>query len=848
VDPPSSGKYVYPHGETFGWIIWIRVIFNTGRFFLGIFSKTDIFRGSMTKSLVVVESPAKAKTISKYLGNNFIVKASVGHIKDLPKSKLGVDVEEDFKPDYAIIPGKAKVVKELRSAAKGIKDIYLAADPDREGEAICQHLFEELSGKSRNIYRVLFHEITKNAIHEAFKNPGRINQNKVDAQLTRRVLDRLVGYKISPLLWDKVRRGLSAGRVQTVALRMIVEREQEIRAFTSEEYWTLSAKLAAKLPPEFMAKARQINGKKWDISDADTTNAIVENLKQTPFVVQKVHRREKKKYPVPPFITSKLQQDAARRLNFSVKRTMILAQRLYEGIEIGQEGSIGLITYMRTDSSRVSESALKEVRDLIGREYGKDYLPNHPIYYKSKKTAQEAHEAIRPTSVERTPDSLKNDLEPDLWRLYSLIWNRFVASQMQPAIFDQTDVAITAGNVEFKAIGSIEKFKGFLAVYKESKPDERSENKNGVEQTVLPELKEGERLKLLELVPAQHFTQPPPRYNEASLVKALEAKGIGRPSTYASILSTIQDREYVEKHSGKFHPSETGELVLELLVSSFQELFDYEYTARMEVSLDRIESGRELWKNAMRDFYDRFSKKLIVAKTKMRNVKTESIETDEVCDKCGNKMVIKWGKFGRFMACSTYPECRNTREIVKGGTTEEQETSQIEDIECEKCGRPMIRKRGRFGEFLACSGYPECRNTKKIVKSSQESEVKPDIPLDEECPNCGKKLAVKHGRFGEFTACSNYPDCKYIKLKSTGVPCPEENCNGEIVERKSRRGKVFYGCSNYPDCDFVLWNKPLPESCPLCDARYTVVKTTKRSGTVRYCNKEDCDFKESLES
>ncbi|MEJ2246993.1 MAG: type I DNA topoisomerase [Acidobacteriota bacterium] len=754
----------------------------------------------MTKSLVVVESPAKAKTISKYLGNNFIVKASVGHIKDLPKSKLGVDVEEDFKPDYAIIPGKAKVVKELRSAAKGIKDIYLAADPDREGEAICQHLFEELSGKSRNIYRVLFHEITKNAIHEAFKNPGRINQNKVDAQLTRRVLDRLVGYKISPLLWDKVRRGLSAGRVQTVALRMIVEREQEIRAFTSEEYWTLSAKLAAKLPPEFMAKARQINGKKWDISDADTTNAIVENLKQTPFVVQKVHRREKKKYPVPPFITSKLQQDAARRLNFSVKRTMILAQRLYEGIEIGQEGSIGLITYMRTDSSRVSESALKEVRDLIGREYGKDYLPNHPIYYKAKNTAQEAHEAIRPTSVERTPDSLKNDLEPDLWRLYSLIWNRFVASQMQPAIFDQTDVAITAGNVEFKAIGSIEKFKGFLAVYKESKPDERSENKNGVEQTVLPELKEGERLKLLELVPAQHFTQPPPRYNEASLVKALEAKGIGRPST------------------------------------------------RMEVSLDRIESGRELWKNAMRDFYDRFSKKLIVAKTKMRNVKTESIETDEVCDKCGNKMVIKWGKFGRFMACSTYPECRNTREIVKGGTTEEQETSQIEDIECEKCGRPMIRKRGRFGEFLACSGYPECRNTKKIVKSSQESEVKPDIPLDEECPNCGKKLAVKHGRFGEFTACSNYPDCKYIKLKSTGVPCPEENCNGEIVERKSRRGKVFYGCSNYPDCDFVLWNKPLPESCPLCDARYTVVKTTKRSGTVRYCNKEDCDFKESLES
>jgi DNA topoisomerase-1 len=802
----------------------------------------------MAKSLVVVESPAKAKTISKYLGNSFIVKASVGHIKDLPKSKLGVDVDEDFKPNYAIIPGKAKVVKELRSAAKGIKDIYLAADPDREGEAICQHLSEELSGKSRNIYRVLFHEITKNAIHEAFKNPGRINQNKVDAQLTRRVLDRLVGYKISPLLWDKVRRGLSAGRVQTVALRMIVEREREIRAFKSEEYWTLSARLAAESPPDFTAKARLINGKKWNISDAATTNAIVEDLKQTPFVVQKVHRREKKKYPVPPFITSKLQQDAARKLNFPVKRTMILAQKLYEGMEIGREGSVGLITYMRTDSSRVSESALKEVRDLIRRDYGADYLPNHPIYYKSKKTAQEAHEAIRPTSVERTPERLKNDLEPDLWRLYSLIWNRFVASQMKPAIFDQTDVAITAGNVEFKAVGSIEKFKGFLAVYQESKPEETGEHKNGDEQSVLPELSEGESLQLKELMPAQHFTQPPPRYNEASLVKALEAKGIGRPSTYASILSTIQDREYVEKHSGKFHPSETGELVLELLVSSFQELFDYEYTARMEVSLDRIESGREPWKKAMRDFYDRFSKKLIVANTEMRNVKAETIETDEICDKCGNRMVIKWGKFGRFMACSAYPQCRNTKEITKDGPVEEQETSQSEEVVCEKCGRPMVLKRGRFGEFLACSGYPECRNTKKIVKSSQESGVKPDIPLDEECPNCGKKLAVKHGRFGEFTACSNYPVCKYIKLKSTGVSCPKENCNGEIVERKSRRGKVFYGCSNYPDCDFILWNKPLPEPCPLCHAKYTVVKTTKRSGTVRYCDGKDCDFKESLES
>jgi DNA topoisomerase I len=802
----------------------------------------------MAKSLVVVESPAKAKTIGKYLGRNYVVKASVGHIKDLPKSKLGVDVEDDFAPHYAIIPAKTKIVKELKAAAKGIQDIYLAADPDREGEAICQHLFEELSSKSRNVYRVLFHEITKNAIQEAFKKPGRINQNKVNAQQTRRILDRLVGYKISPLLWDKVRRGLSAGRVQTVALRMIVEREKEIRAFKSDEYWTLAARLEGKTPPEFLAKARLLDGKKWDIADGETTKQIVEELKQVPFVVQGIHRREKKKYPVPPFITSKLQQEAARKLNFSVKRTMVLAQKLYEGIEVGQEGSVGLITYMRTDSSRVAESALQEVRTLIRRDYGETYLPHHPIYYKSKKTAQEAHEAIRPTSVERTPESLKNDLEPDLWKLYSLIWNRFVASQMNPALFDQTEVKIAAGRVEFKATGSTTKFAGFLAVYQESKPEENRDDTEEGEAAILPELQEGEILSLKEMLPEQHFTQPPPRYNEASLVKALEAKGIGRPSTYASILSTIQDREYVDKQDGKFFPTETGELVLELLVESFQEIFDYEYTARMEDHLDRIESGREVWKHAMRDFYDRFSKRLKVAEKEMRDIKTEAIETEEVCDKCGSKMVIKWGKFGRFLACSGYPECKNTRQIPRNGNSSEPESLKQEEIPCEKCGKPMVLKRGRFGEFMACSGYPECRNTKRIVKSSEDFTVKQDIPLEEECPVCRKKLAIKHGRFGEYTACSDYPNCKYIKLKSTGVRCGRNGCSGEIVERRSRRGKTFYGCSNYPDCDFVLWNKPLPDPCPMCNAPFTLIKTTKRSGTVRFCNSEDCKFKESADN
>jgi DNA topoisomerase I len=801
----------------------------------------------MTKSLVVVESPAKAKTIGKYLGANYIVKASVGHIKDLPKSKLGVDVDDDFAPHYAVIPTKTKIVKELKAAAKNATDIYLAADPDREGEAICQHLFEELSGKSKNVYRVLFHEITKNAIQEAFKKPGRINQNKVDAQQTRRILDRLVGYKISPLLWEKVRRGLSAGRVQTVALRMIVEREQEIRAFKSEEYWSLEARLAGEAPPEFTAKARSLDGKKWNVVDGETANQIAEELRQARFIVREIRRREKKKYPVPPFITSKLQQEAARKLNYSVKRTMILSQRLYEGIEVAGEGSVGLITYMRTDSSRVAESALQEVRTLIHRDFGEAYLPHHPIYYKSKKTAQDAHEAIRPTSVERTPESLKNDLEPDLLKLYSLIWNRFVASQMNPALFDQTDVQIDAGRVELKATGSITKFAGFLAVYQESKADESPTAGQEETESVLPELREGEVLSLKQLTPSQHFTQPPPRYNEASLVKALESKGIGRPSTYATILSTIQDREYVDKREGKFYPTEIGEVVLELLVASFGEIFDYEYSARMEDHLDRIESGREVWKQAMRDFYDRFSKRLQVAKTEMRDIKTEAIETDDVCEKCGSKMVIKWGKFGRFLACSGYPECRNTREIFKNGGTKEQEKSTPEDIQCEKCGKLMVLKKGRFGEFMACSGYPECRNTKKIVKSSEDYTVKQDIVLEEECPICAKKLAIKHGRYGEYTACSDYPKCKYIKLKSTGVHCGKDGCSGEIVERKSRRGKTFYGCSTYPDCDFVLWNKPLPDPCPLCNAPFTLVKTTKRAGTVRFCNTENCEFKEKLE-
>ncbi len=803
----------------------------------------------MAKSLVIVESPAKAKTLSRYLGRRYTVKASVGHIKDLPKSKLGVDVEHDFEPSYHVIPGKEKVVRELRAAAKDSDDIYLAADPDREGEAICQHLAEELAPKVRpkkNIYRVLFQEITRNAIQEAFEKPGKINQHKVDAQLTRRILDRLVGYKISPLLWDKVRRGLSAGRVQTVALRMIVDRENEIRAFRSEEYWNLAARLAGRNPPEFTARARSLDGKRWSVADGATAAAVVAELKGEPFVVRRIHRREKKRYPVPPFITSKLQQDAARKLNFPVRKTMMLAQRLYEGVEVGGEGAVGLITYMRTDSTRVAESALQDVRALIQEDYGAAYLPHHPIYYKSKKTAQEAHEAIRPTSVQRTPESLSAFLERDLLKLYSLIWHRFVASQMNPAVFDQTDVQVDAGRVEFRAIGSVLKFDGFLALYQEARVDEGKEE-DKEEDGVLPELQEGEVLAVKELLPTQHFTQPPARYTEASLVKALEARGIGRPSTYASIISTIQDREYVIKQGGKFFPTDTGEVVVELLVESFRDIFDYEYTARMEDHLDRIESGREQWIVSMKDFYDRFSKRLAVAEKEMRDIKSEEIPTEEICDKCGSRMVIKWGRFGRFLACSSYPKCKNTREIPKICSLEPEDSQQESEPECEKCGRPMVLKRGRFGEFMACSGYPECRNTKKLVGSAEAPKIKPDVPLEETCPVCGRNLAIKHGRYGDYTACIDYPNCKYIKLKTTGVACGK-NCGGEIVERRSKRGKTFYGCSNYPKCDFVLWARPLPEACPRCHAPYTLTKTTKRSGTVRYCGNKECGFRESVKA
>ena len=803
----------------------------------------------MAKSLVIVESPAKAKTIGKYLGKQFIVKASLGHVKDLPKKDLAVDVERDFTPKYEVIEGKKKLIAELKQAAKGVDSVYLAADPDREGEAICWHLKEELEPKKSDkpaIFRVMFNEITANAVKKAFDRPMAVNVNLVDAQQARRVLDRLVGYKISPLLWDKVRRGLSAGRVQTVALRLIVDREREIKAFQKQEYWTIDVSLNAKKPPVLSARLNKIGDENPAISNEETSTRIVNDLANASYTVRSVTTREKRRNPVPPFITSTLQQESSRKLRFSVKRTMMLAQGLYEGKDLGKEGAVGLITYMRTDSTRVSEDALAEVRSAVAERYGAEYLPPAPNVYKTKKDAQDAHEAIRPTSVLRTPESLEGYLAEDELKLYRLIWMRFIASQMNPALLDQTTIDINAiGKSKqpyiFRATGSVLKFEGFLKVYEEGK-DAKDEDDEDLKHK-LPAVTEGEVLKFKEIHPEQHFTEPPPRYNEATLVKKLEADGVGRPSTYASILSTIQDREYVKKEGGKFHPTELGMVVTDLLLESFNDLFDVKYTARMEEELDEIEEGKLEWRTAMADFYNRFQKDLDHAARNMTDIKRMERPTDLVCEKCGKPMVIKWGKHGSFIACTGYPECTNTRELTvdlpdvdKADLTEQDESEY-----CENCGRPMVLKKGRFGQFFACSGYPDCKTTKQIG-----GEQRKDVPLEEKCPQCDSNLVQKYGRYGEFIACSNYPKCKYVKQKTIGVPCP--NCSqGEVVERRSKRGKTFYGCNRYPECDFVAWGRPIAEKCPECGSSYLIEKYLK-AGPVAQCPNAECKYKHPLEA
>ena len=816
----------------------------------------------MSKGLVIVESPAKAKTIQKYLGKGFTVEASLGHVKDLPKSTLGVDITNGFETDYVVIPGKEKVVAKLKKLAASADSIYLAPDPDREGEAIAAHLAFELdeNGKGKKkakklkkgeeappprIQRVTFNEITKRAVQAAFEHPRAIDQNLVDAQQARRVLDRLVGYQVSPLLWDKVRRGLSAGRVQTVALRLIVEREREIKAFEKKEYWTIDAHLAASKPPAFDARFVGKGEEKVEVTNGEDAEKIRAALETADWVVRSVDKKERRRNAAPPFTTSKLQQDSSRKLRFSVKRTMMIAQRLYEGVELGEEGLVGLITYMRTDSTRVAPEAIQEVREYVGKEYGPTYLPETPNTFKEKKDSQGAHEAIRPTSAMRHPDQIKQYLKEDEFKVYKLIWQRFVASQINPAVFDQTTVDIDAKNGNevfwFHVTGSVLKFDGFLRVYEESKEGKDEEDEELKHK--LPALEAGQKLTLKELKPEQHFTEPPPRYNEASLVKELEERGIGRPSTYAAILTTIQERQYVQKVGGKFSPTEIGLVVTDLLVENFRDIFDVQYTAHLEEELDQIEEGKETWQDTLSDFYKKFLKDLKYAEKHMENIKRMEKPTDEKCERCGAPLVIKWGKHGSFYACSTYDkEDKNTCTFTKENpinlpdldSADVQETTQEEY--CENCGRVMVLKRGRFGQFMACTGYPDCKTTRRL----DQGKKVPDIPLDELCPKCGRNMMIRHGRYGEFTTCSGYPECKYVKQNYIGVKCPDCK-DGDLVEKRARKGNTFYGCGNYPNCKFTSAHKPIAEKCPACGSEYLVEKNLK-AGPVIACPNKECDY------
>ncbi|TEU06856.1 MAG: type I DNA topoisomerase [Candidatus Aminicenantes bacterium] len=733
----------------------------------------------MAKRLVIVESPAKARTVHKFLGPDYLVMASMGHIRDLPKKEMGIDIEHDFKPVYEVIPEKKKTVSELQKSAKECESVFLAADPDREGEAICWHLETLLKDFNENINRVIFHEITKRAIGDAFSHAGEIDQGKIEAQQTRRLLDRLVGYLISPLLWKKIGRGLSAGRVQSIAMRLICEREKEIRDFIPEEYWTVTAELEASQPPSFKANLVKIDNKKTKIEDGKSAEKIVSELRDATYTLENVDVKEKKRNPAPPYITSTLQQEGFRLYHFPVKRTMSIVQRLYEGMEIGEQGLVGLITYIRTDSVRVSDEAISGARKFITDNYSKEYAPVEPRIYKNKRRAQDAHEAIRPTTFSLPPEAVKPYLKKEEYNLYRIIWNRFIASQMSSAEVEETVFDISAGKYQFQTKGEVIKFDGFLALTAKEKKEEK----------ILPKVEAGEELKLLDLESKQNFTQAPPRFTEGSLVKELEAKGVGRPSTYAPIIATLQNRAYVVKEKGKFIPTDLGLFVTDFLLENFSDLMEYEFTVRLEEELDRI-SERELnWVDYLKSYYALLDKDLQQAMG-VESVKATGIPLEDVCPDCGRKLVIK---------------------------------------------------EGRYGRFKACSGYPDCEYRESLVKK----EVK---PLDETCPECGSQMVMRTGRYGNFVACSNYPECKYVKKekKDTGIPCPQE-CGGTIVRKKTRKGKIFWGCSKYPECDYATWDEPLPKPCPQCGRKFILRRNVIRGDPFLHCSNEECDYKETVE-
>ena len=754
----------------------------------------------MSKALVIVESPTKVRTLEKYLDKHYKIVATVGHIKDLPRREIGIDIENGFKPQYETIAGKEKVVRDLKKAAENISEIFLAPDPDREGEAIAWHTADLLDKKGRHFHRVLFHELTQNAILKAISEPEKLNFNKFEAQQARRILDRLVGYQVSPLLWRKVKSGLSAGRVQSVAVRIICERERSIHAFESEEYWSITVHVKGDQPPEFPAKLVKKAGKKIEIADQAQAEAILAELAGQNLIVEKILKKTKKRTPPPPFTTSKLQQEAIRRLRFSAKKTMTVAQQLYEGIELGPGEPVGLITYMRTDSVRISQQAAEEALELIRRQFGNAYAPNKPRFFKNAKKVQDAHEAIRPTSVENTPEAVAAFLNHDQMELYRLIWRRFVASQMSEALINTNSVSIKAGAFVFNASGSSIAFPGFMALYVASDDESEADKK-----VMLPELSENMVLQLLRYEPKQHFTQPPPRFSEATLVKELEENGIGRPSTYAAILSTIREKGYVDMEKGYFRPSELGFIVNDMLVENFPDIFNVAFTARMEDDLDRIESAELPCLEILSRFYNTFKPALDTATQAMISAKGVGVSTELSCPKCQKPLHVKIGKNGPFLACSGYPSCDFTANFTrdeKGKICPAQPPqAQASDQTCPLCGLPMILRQGRYGAFLACSGYPKCRSTRSL--NSQGSET------------------------------------------STGLNCPQPECSGKIVEKKSRRGKIFYGCSAYPKCTYATWNKPVPKSCPQCQAPFLVEKSTKQRGTFLVCP-AGCGFKELL--
>ncbi len=727
----------------------------------------------MPHALLIVESPTKARTFQKYLGKDYIIKASKGHVVDLPKSKLGIDLEKDFDPQYVTIKGKGKVLTELKAAAKQVDEILLATDPDREGEAIAWHLEQQLSKVQPNIRRVMLNEITREAIEEAIKQPGLVNENKVEAQQARRVLDRLVGYQISPLLWKIFYYGLSAGRVQTVALRLIVERENAVRAFNPVEYWSLQSPFTGDAKESFNAKLHQWQAKKVEIGNEAEMQVILDHLKDQDYTVGTVERKERKRSPEPPYITSTLQRDASSRLGFSARRTMMIAQQLYEGLDIGDEGAAGLITYMRTDSTRVADSARAEHKEYVTKNIGNDYMPAKDRFFKKKKGAQDAHEAIRPTTIAREPESIKAFLTKDQLALYRLIWQRFMASLMAEARFEATRVDINAGDAMFRATGNRLVFDGFRKVFPKRDTKAGSDG-----EALLPEINEGEKLTPGTLEPKQHFTEPPPRFTESSLIKELEELGIGRPSTYASIVGTIQSRDYLElDDKRRFMPTELGESVWKVLKDGFPKLFEVGFTARMEEELDKIEEGTEKWVEVVSDFY-----------TPMKGA----------------------------------------LEDVEGRTDELRQSIREEaDVACEKCGKPMIKTWGRNGRFMACSAYPDCRNSRPLED--------PEPAGDQKCSDCESQMMIRVGRFGRFAACTRYPDCKGTAPLEIGMDCPKEECKtGRLVEKRSKRGRTFYGCSAYPNCEFASWNRPVFTPCPDCGGM-VVEKASKAKGNYQQC-------------